>query len=50
MKVLFLTNLASYHQMDFARAMVELPGVDDFRIVFQKPIYEERVEMGWLGG
>ncbi len=47
MKVLFLTNLASYHQMDFARVMVELPGVDDFRIVFQKPIYTERVEMGW---
>ncbi len=33
--------------MDSARAMAELPGVDDFRIVFQKPVQEARIEMGW---
>ncbi len=39
--------MASHHQMDFARAMTELLGVDNFRIVFQKPVYKERIEMGW---
>ncbi len=47
MKTVLLTNMASHHQMDFARAMVELLGVDNFRIVVQKPVYRERIEMGW---
>jgi len=47
MKVLFLTNQASYHQMHFARAMVNELGSDNFRIVFQKPTSVDRTEMGW---
>ncbi|MFT6407236.1 MAG: glycosyltransferase involved in cell wall biosynthesis [Arenicella sp.] len=47
MKVLFLTNQASYHQMHFARAMVAELGETNFRIVFQKPTSAARVEMGW---
>lgn len=47
MKVVFLTNQASYHQMHYARAMVNLLGADSFRIVFQKPTSESRAEMGW---
>lgn len=47
MKIVLLTNIASHHQMDFARAMAKLLGVDNFRIVFQKPVYKERIEMGW---
>ncbi len=39
--------MASHHQMDFARAMAELSGIDNFRIVFRKPVYKERIEMGW---
>ena len=27
--------------------MAGLPGVDDFRIVFHKPVQEERIAMGW---
>ncbi|RBP52827.1 glycosyltransferase family 4 protein [Arenicella xantha] len=46
-KVVFLTNQASYHQMDYARAMVACLGVDNFRIVFQKPTSDARAEMGW---
>lgn len=47
MKFIFLTNQASYHQMHFARAMVNELGIDNFRIVFQKPTSEARAEMGW---
>lgn len=47
LSAVFLTNQASYHQMDFARAMVEELGVDNFRIVFQKPTSDARAEMGW---
>jgi glycosyltransferase involved in cell wall biosynthesis len=47
MKVLFLTNQASYHQMHFARAMVAELGEANFRIVFQKPTSTARAEMGW---
>lgn len=47
MKVVFLTNQASYHQMHYARAMVKRLGADNFRIVFQKPTSESRAEMGW---
>ena len=47
MKVLFLTNQASYHQMHFARAMVVELGEANFRIVFQKPTSAARAEMGW---
>lgn len=47
MRVLFLTNQAAYHQMHFARAMVARLGVDNFRIVFQKPTSAARAEMGW---
>jgi glycosyltransferase involved in cell wall biosynthesis len=47
MKVLFLTNQASYHQMHFARAMAAELGEANFRIVFQKPTSAARAEMGW---
>ncbi len=48
MRVLFLTNQASYHQMQFAQAMAHELGIDSFRIVFQKPTSDARAEMGWL--
>ena len=47
MKVLFLTNQASYHQMHFARSMAAELGESNFRIVFQKPTSDARAEMGW---
>ncbi len=47
MKILFLTNQASYHQMHFARAMAAELGEENFRIVFQKPTSDARAEMGW---
>jgi glycosyltransferase involved in cell wall biosynthesis len=47
MKLVFLTNQASYHQMHFARAMVAEVGESNFRIVFQKPTSDARAEMGW---
>jgi len=47
MKVVFLTNQASYHQMHYAREMVKLLGPNDFRIVFQKLTSDSRAEMGW---
>lgn len=47
MKVLFLTNMPSYHQMELARRLVELLGVENFRIVFYKPTSNSRTEMGW---
>jgi len=47
LRFVFLTNQASYHQMDFARAMVAELGEAAFRIVFQKPTSEARAEMGW---
>lgn len=47
LRILFLTNQASYHQMHFARAMVACLGEDHFRIVFHKPTSDARSEMGW---
>ncbi len=47
MKVVLLTNIASHHQMDFARAMAKLLGVDNFRAVFLKTVPEERLVMRW---
>lgn len=47
MKVLFLTNMPSYHQMQLARRLVELLGAANFRIAFHKPTPSNRTEMGW---
>ncbi|MFT4630465.1 MAG: glycosyltransferase involved in cell wall biosynthesis [Arenicella sp.] len=47
MKVLFLTNMPSYHQMELARRLAELLGDANFRIVFYKPTSNSRTEMGW---
>ena len=47
LRILFLTNQASYHQMHFARAMVARLGADHFRIVFHNPTSDARTEMGW---
>jgi len=47
MKVIFLTNQASYYQMDFARAMTKELGADNFRIAFEKGTSASRTEMGW---
>ncbi|WP_189398122.1 glycosyltransferase family 4 protein [Arenicella chitinivorans] len=47
LRILFLTNQASYHQMHFARAMVAHLGADNFRIVFHQPTSDARTEMGW---
>ena len=47
MKILFLTNMPSYHQMELARRLVELLGLENFRIAFHKPTSNSRTEMGW---
>lgn len=47
MKAIFLTNQASYHQMHFAREMVQELGEDQFRIAFLKDTSAARAEMGW---
>lgn len=47
MKLLLLTNMPSYHQMDLARALASELGDDQFRLVFHHPTSDERREMGW---
>lgn len=47
MKVVFLTNQASYHQVHFARAMAIELGTENFRIIFHKGTSASRAEMGW---
>ncbi len=47
MKAVLLTNMASHHQMDFAQAMADLLGVDNFRIVHLKTVPENRLAMNW---
>lgn len=47
MKVLLLTNMPSYHQMQFATALVAHLGLDNFRIAFFNPTSDSRSEMGW---
>jgi len=50
MKLLFLTNMPSYHQMELAARFVEELGMDNFRIAFHKPTSTDRSEMGWKDG
>ena len=46
-KIVFLTNQPSYYQVHFARAMAAELGHDNFRIVFEKQLSDDRIEMGW---
>ena len=48
MKVLFLTNMPSYYQFELADAMVDLLGIDNFRLGFHRSLSDDRLEMGWL--
>ena len=47
MKIAYLTNMAAYHQVEFARAMATELSESDFRLVFHRPIRPGRAEMGW---
>lgn len=47
MRIVYLTNMASYHQVEFARAMANELGEQNFRLVFHRPIRSERSQMGW---
>lgn len=47
MRLLLLTNMPSYHQMQLAKSLAVELGSDNFRLVFHKPTSEDRREMGW---
>lgn len=47
MKLLFITNMPSYHQMELAEHLSKLLGVDNFRVAFLSPTSVNREEMGW---
>ncbi|TLU81966.1 MAG: glycosyltransferase family 4 protein [Chlorobium sp.] len=47
MKVLYVTNIISPHQIPLARQIVELVGVDNFLFVATELPKEERVKLGW---
>ncbi len=47
MRIVYLTNMASYHQVEFARAMAGELSEPNFRLVFHRPVRPERAQMGW---
>lgn len=47
MKLVMLTNMPSYHQMQLGQALALELGEDSFRLVFESPPSESRQEMGW---
>lgn len=47
MKIIFLTNMPSYHQSELADSLAAEVGVDNFRLVFYQDTSADRREMGW---
>lgn len=47
MKLVLLTNMPSYHQMQLGQALAAELGEDAFRLVFESPPSVSRQEMGW---
>lgn len=47
MRLLLLTNMPSYHQVQLGAAFATALGEDNFRLVFHKPTSIDREEMGW---
>ena len=47
MKVLFLTNMPAYHQIELAEQLNDLLGEDNFRLSVFAPLSDERKQMRW---
>ena len=47
MKVLFLTNMPAYHQMELAGEFARILGPDNFRLGIYSPLSDERRSMNW---
>ena len=50
MKVVFLSNYLTHHQVPFCEAMCALVGEDNFRFISTVPMEQERLNMGWQLG
>ena len=50
MKVVFLSNYLTHHQVPFCEAMCGLVGEDNFRFISTVPMEQERLNMGWQLG
>lgn len=50
MKVVFLSNYLTHHQVPFCEAMSSLVGENNFRFVSTIPMEQERLNMGWQLG
>lgn len=50
MKVVFLSNYLTHHQVPFCEAMCGLVGEDNFRFISTIPMEQERLNMGWQLG
>lgn len=47
MRLVMLTNMPSYHQVQLGHHFARLLGEENFRLVFEKNTSEDRAEMGW---
>jgi len=47
MKLLLLTNMPSYHQIEFAHALVSILGENNFRLGIFNKVSKERLQMKW---
>lgn len=47
MKISFLTNILSPHQLPLAKAVVQLIGENNYRYIYTEEFHCERREMGW---
>lgn len=47
MKIGFLTNIVSPHQVPLAKELVRQVGVENFLYVYSEPFHEERAKLGW---
>lgn len=47
MKILFLTNIISPHQLPLAEALTRTLGRENYHYLYSEPLHDERAEMGW---
>ncbi len=47
MRIVFLTNIISPHQIPLAKAFVSLVGEENYRYVYTEKFHGERAKMGW---